>query len=126
MRNVRLLLQRDLVFRGVPPRGLATAQAHGGRRNHPVGVALTDLTAALARLGWDERRTAELAELGHDPSAAARVVRVDRERFEAWQRAERGRAAFERRGDPVAQSAERRRHRSTNRSLRAARKRGWV
>jgi hypothetical protein len=47
---------------------------------------LTDLTAALARLGWDERRTAELAELGHDPSAAARVVRVDRERFEAWQR----------------------------------------
>jgi hypothetical protein len=87
---------------------------------------LNDLTAALARLGWDERRTAELAELGHDPSAAARVVRVDRERFEAWQRAERDRAAFERRGDPVAQSAERRRHRSTNRSLRAARKRGWV
>jgi ribosome biogenesis GTPase len=39
---------------------------------------LTDLTAALARLGWDERRTAELTELGHDPSAAARVVRVDR------------------------------------------------
>ena len=39
---------------------------------------MTDLTAALARLGWDERRTAELAELGHDLSAAARVVRVDR------------------------------------------------
>ena len=32
----------------------------------------------LAPLGWDERRTAELAELGHHPSAAARVVRVDR------------------------------------------------
>jgi ribosome biogenesis GTPase / thiamine phosphate phosphatase len=39
---------------------------------------LTDLIAALVQLGWDERRTAELAELGHDPSAAARVVRVDR------------------------------------------------
>ena len=39
---------------------------------------MTDLPAALAQLGWDERRTAELAELGHDPSAAARVVRVDR------------------------------------------------
>jgi ribosome biogenesis GTPase len=39
---------------------------------------LTDLTAALARLAWDERRTAELSELGYDPSAAARVVRVDR------------------------------------------------
>ena len=39
---------------------------------------MTDLTAALAQLGWDERRTAELSELGHDLSAAARVVRVDR------------------------------------------------
>jgi ribosome biogenesis GTPase len=33
---------------------------------------------ALAQLGWDERRSSELAELGHDLSAAARVVRVDR------------------------------------------------
>jgi ribosome biogenesis GTPase len=39
---------------------------------------LNDLPAALAQLGWDERRTAELGELGHDISAAARVVRVDR------------------------------------------------
>jgi ribosome biogenesis GTPase / thiamine phosphate phosphatase len=39
---------------------------------------LTDQTAALAQLVWDERRSAELAELGHHPSAAARVVRVDR------------------------------------------------
>jgi ribosome biogenesis GTPase len=39
---------------------------------------LTYLPAALAQLVWDERRSAELAELGHDPSAAARVVRVDR------------------------------------------------
>jgi hypothetical protein len=39
---------------------------------------LNDQTAALARLVWDERRSAELAALGHQPSAAARVVRVDR------------------------------------------------
>jgi ribosome biogenesis GTPase len=39
---------------------------------------LTTVPAALAQLVWDERRSAELAELGHDPSAAARVVRVDR------------------------------------------------
>jgi ribosome biogenesis GTPase len=39
---------------------------------------LTDLPAALAQLVWDERRSAELAELGLHPSAAARVVRVDR------------------------------------------------
>ena len=39
---------------------------------------MTYLPAALAQLVWDERRSAELAELGHDPSAAARVVRVDR------------------------------------------------
>jgi ribosome biogenesis GTPase len=39
---------------------------------------LTYLPAALAQLVWDERRSAELAELGHDTSAAARVVRVDR------------------------------------------------
>jgi ribosome biogenesis GTPase / thiamine phosphate phosphatase len=39
---------------------------------------LTYLPAALGQLVWDERRSAELAELGHDPSAAARVVRVDR------------------------------------------------
>jgi ribosome biogenesis GTPase len=39
---------------------------------------LTYLPAALAQLVWDGRRSAELAELGHDPSAAARVVRVDR------------------------------------------------
>ena len=39
---------------------------------------MIDLTAALVQLGWDERRTAELSELGHDLSAAARVVRVDR------------------------------------------------
>ena len=39
---------------------------------------MTDLPAALAQLVWDERRSAELAELGHHPSAAARVVRVDR------------------------------------------------
>ena len=36
------------------------------------------MTDRLAQLGWDERRTTELAELGHDLSAAARVVRVDR------------------------------------------------
>jgi ribosome biogenesis GTPase / thiamine phosphate phosphatase len=39
---------------------------------------LTDVPAALAQLVWDGRRSAELAELGYDPSAAARVVRVDR------------------------------------------------
>lgn len=39
---------------------------------------MNDQTAALAQLVWDERRSAELAELGHHPSAAARVVRVDR------------------------------------------------
>ena len=39
---------------------------------------MTHLPAALAQLVWDERRSAELAELGHEPSAAARVVRVDR------------------------------------------------
>ncbi len=39
---------------------------------------MTDLTAALAQLGWDERRTAELTALGFDLPAAARVVRVDR------------------------------------------------
>ncbi|MDX6629408.1 MAG: ribosome biosis GTPase / thiamine phosphate phosphatase [Gaiellales bacterium] len=39
---------------------------------------MTHLPAALAQLVWDERRSAELSELGHDPSAAARVVRVDR------------------------------------------------
>ena len=39
---------------------------------------MTYLPAALAQLVWDERRSAELAELGHEPSAAARVVRVDR------------------------------------------------
>ena len=59
---------------------------------------------------------------------AAAVAEGDltRERFEAWQRAEHDRVVFERRKDPVAQSEERRRHRSTNRSLRDARKRGWV
>jgi ribosome biogenesis GTPase len=39
---------------------------------------LNDPIAALAQLGWDERRTSELAELGFDLPAAARVVRVDR------------------------------------------------
>jgi ribosome biogenesis GTPase len=39
---------------------------------------LTTVPPALAQLVWDERRSAELTELGHDPSAAARVVRVDR------------------------------------------------
>ncbi|MDX6620197.1 MAG: ribosome biosis GTPase / thiamine phosphate phosphatase [Gaiellales bacterium] len=39
---------------------------------------MTDPTAVLAQLGWDEHRTTELAELGFDLSAAARVVRVDR------------------------------------------------
>ncbi|MDP9256629.1 MAG: ribosome small subunit-dependent GTPase A [Actinomycetota bacterium] len=39
---------------------------------------MTYLPAALAQLVWDERRSAELTELGHDPSAAARVVRIDR------------------------------------------------
>ena len=65
-------------------------------------------------------------EPGCAVAAAVTAGELTRERFEAWQRAERDRIAFERRGDPVAQSAERRRHRSTNRSLRAARKRGWV
>jgi ribosome biogenesis GTPase / thiamine phosphate phosphatase len=65
-------------------------------------------------------------EPGCAVAAAVAAGELTRERFEAWQRAERDRIAFDRRGDPEAQSAERRRHRSTNRSLRAARKRGWV
>jgi ribosome biogenesis GTPase len=48
------------------------------------------------------------------------------ERFAAWERTERDRISFERREDAAALSAERRRHRSVNRSLRAARKRGWI
>ena len=59
-------------------------------------------------------------------AAAIGSGELTRERFEAWQRAENDRISLERRGDPAAQSAERRRHRSTNRSLRDARKRGWV
>jgi ribosome biogenesis GTPase len=39
---------------------------------------LNHVPAALAQLVWDERRSAELGELGHDPTAAARVMRVDR------------------------------------------------
>jgi ribosome biogenesis GTPase len=63
---------------------------------------LTDQLAALAQLGWDDRRTAELAELGYDLSAAARVVRVDR--GHATLRAARGglRVATDRLSLPLA------------------------
>ena len=70
--------QRDLVFRGVPPHGLTAAQARGAPSSPRRRNRVDRSASALAQLGWDERRTAELAELGHDPSAAARVVRVDR------------------------------------------------
>jgi ribosome biogenesis GTPase len=74
-------------------------------------------------------RFADCSHAGEPGCAVAQAVAeggLRRERFEAWQRAERDRSSFERREDAAAVSAERRRHRSINRSLRAARKRGWV
>ena len=64
------------VFRGVPPRGL-TPRRRAGRRNHPVGDRVEHLTSALAQLVWESgARRARRARIR--PSAAARVVRVDR------------------------------------------------
>jgi len=65
-------------------------------------------------------------EPGCAVAAAVAAGELAQDRFEAWQRAEHDRLSFERRGDAAALSAERRRHRSLSRSLRDARKRGWV
>ena len=78
MGYVRLLPERDPAIRGVPPPGLTTVQARGAPTSPRWRSALNHVPAALAQLVWDERRSAELVELGHDPTAAARVVRVDR------------------------------------------------
>lgn len=59
-------------------------------------------------------------------TGAVAAGELQRERFAAWQRAERDREVFERRQDPVATSAETRRKRSLNRSLRQARKKHWI
>ncbi|HET6171471.1 MAG TPA: ribosome small subunit-dependent GTPase A [Gaiellales bacterium] len=64
-------------------------------------------------------------EPGCAVAAAVEVGELSRERFEAWQRAEHDRVSFEQRSDPAAQSEQRRRHRSLNRSLRQARKKHW-
>ena len=99
--------------------------------------AVLPLDAALAAeraFGDIEELAAgcRFADCGHagEPgcavAAAVAAGELSRERFEAWRRAERDRLAFERRGDAAALSAERRRHRSVNRSLRAARKRHWI
>lgn len=74
-------------------------------------------------------RFADCRHTGEPGCAVAGAVaqgELSRERFDAWQRAEHDRIAFERRNDAAAQSEDRRRHRSLSRSLRAARRRGWV
>jgi ribosome small subunit-dependent GTPase A len=94
-----------------------------------------DMAVAAERAFGDVEELAarcRFADCGHagEPGCAVGAAvtqgELTHERFEAWQRAERDRIVFERRGDAAAQRAERRRHRSLNRSLRAARKRGWV
>jgi ribosome biogenesis GTPase len=112
----------------------------------PGGGVLIDTPGLRAVLPHDAGRAAErafgdvdelaaacrFADCGHagEPgcavAAAVMAGELSRERFEAWQRAERDRLSFERRGDAAAVSEERRRWRSQSRSLRAARKRGWV
>ncbi len=94
-----------------------------------------DAGAAAERAFGDVEELAaacRFADCGHagEPgcavAAAVAAGELTSERYEAWQRAEHDRVVMERRADPAAQSAERRRHRSVNRSLREARKKGWV
>ena len=65
-------------------------------------------------------------EPGCAVAAAVAAGALTRERFEAWQRAERDRIVFERRGDPEAQSAER--AATARRTAHCARRvsAGWV
>ncbi len=95
---------------------------------HDPGAAAESAFGDIEELGAACRFTdcGHAGEPGCAVAAAIGSGELTRERFEAWQRAESDRISLERRGDPAAQSAERRRHRSTNRSLRDARKRGWV
>jgi ribosome biogenesis GTPase len=101
----------------------------------PGGGVLIDTPGLRAVFPHDPEELAggcRFADCGHagEPgcAVAAAVAKgeLTRERFEAWQRAEHDRGVFERRQDRAAMSAERRRHRSLNRSLRAARKKHWI
>jgi ribosome biogenesis GTPase len=95
---------------------------------HDAGVAAESAFGDVEELA----AACRFADCGHagEPGCAVAAAVADgelaRERFAAWQRAEHDRIVFERRADPAALSAERRRHRSLNRSLRAARKRHWI
>ena len=92
--------------------GLAAERAFGDIEELAAGCRFADCGHA--------------GEPGCAVAAAVEAGELSEERFAAWQRAERDRLAFERRGDAAALSAERRRHRSLNRSLRAARKKHWI
>jgi ribosome biogenesis GTPase len=77
-------------------------------------------------------RGCRFADCGHagEPgcavAAAVAAGALAEQRFAAWQRAEHDRRSFERRGDAAAASARRRHYKTLDRSLRAARKKGWV
>ena len=95
---------------------------------HDAGVAAERAFGDVEELAV----TCRFSDCGHagEPGCAVAAAvaegRLSRERFEAWRRADRDRLVFEQRNDAAALSAERRRHRTLNRSLRDARKRGWL
>ena len=95
---------------------------------HDLGLAAERAFGDIEELGEGCRFT-DCGHAGEPGCAVAYAVssgELPRERFEAWLRAEHDRMSFERRSDPASLSEQRRHHRSLNRSLRAARKKGWL
>ena len=95
---------------------------------HDVGLAAERAFGDVEELAAG-CRFADCGHAGEPGCAVAAAVaegELSRERFEAWQRAEHDRISFERRGDAAAARAQRAHYKTLNKSLRAARKKGWV
>jgi ribosome biogenesis GTPase len=95
---------------------------------HDAGVAAERAFGDVEELAASCRFSdcGHAGEPGCAVTGAVAAGELTRERYEAWQRADHDRLVFEQRKDAAAQSAQKRRHRTINRSLRDARKRGWV
>jgi ribosome biogenesis GTPase len=95
---------------------------------HDVGLAAErafgdiEELAAACRFG----DCGHAGEPGCAVAAAVAGGELAADRFAAWQRAEHDRISFERRGDPAAWREQKSQYKAINKSLRVARKKGWV
>jgi ribosome biogenesis GTPase / thiamine phosphate phosphatase len=92
--------------------GLAAGRAFGDIEELAAGCRFGDCGHA-GEPGCAVAAAVSAGELAHD-------------RFAAWQRAEHDRVSSERRGDPAAWREQKSHYKEINKSLRAARKKGWV